>query len=95
MAKARPSQPSPSALGRAAWPQGAVREAAQGFWWCGDTYRAVYTVEFAGVVYVLHAFEKKSRKGIATPKSDLDLVKRRLTRAKEDYEQWQGTQTSK
>jgi phage-related protein len=61
----------------------------------GDTYRAVYTVEFAGVVYVLHAFEKKSRKGIATPKSDIDLIKRRLARAKEDHEQWQSTQTSK
>ena len=61
----------------------------------GDTYRAIYTVEFAGVVYVLHAFEKKSRKGIATPKSDLELIKRRLARAREDYEQWQGTQISK
>jgi phage-related protein len=70
-----------------------VLEVVDGFH--GDTYRAVYTVEFAGVVYVLHAFEKKSRKDIATPKSDLDLIKRRLARAKEDYEQWQGTQTSK
>lgn len=61
----------------------------------GDTYRAVYTVQFAGIVYVLHAFEKKSRKGIATPQSDLDLIKLRLARAKEDYEQWQNTQTSK
>ncbi|NDU79303.1 type II toxin-antitoxin system RelE/ParE family toxin, partial [Actinomadura sp. DSM 109109] len=40
----------------------------------GDTYRAVYTVRFAGVVYVLHAFQKKSKRGIATPKADLDLV---------------------
>ncbi|MEQ1897482.1 MAG: type II toxin-antitoxin system RelE/ParE family toxin [Vicinamibacterales bacterium] len=61
----------------------------------GDTYRAAYTVRFAGIVYVLHAFEKKSRTGIATPKSDLDLIKRRLARAREDYEQWQDTQTSK
>jgi phage-related protein len=60
----------------------------------GDTYRAVYTVQFAGIVYVLHAFEKKSRRGIATPKPDLDLIKLRLARAKEDYEQWQNTQTS-
>ena len=55
----------------------------------GNTYRAVYTVRFAGVVYVLHAFQKKSRRGISTPKSELDLVERRLRRAQEDYEQWQ------
>lgn len=60
----------------------------------GDTYRAVYTVQFAEAVYVLHAFQKKSRKGIATPKSDIDLIKRRLARAKEDYEQWQKGRTS-
>ena len=36
----------------------------------GDTYRAVYTVRFAGFVYVLHAFQKKSKSGIATPKKD-------------------------
>jgi phage-related protein len=57
----------------------------------GDTYRAVYTVRFAGAVYVLHAFQKKSKHGIATPKRELDLIERRLTRAKEDYEQWQGS----
>lgn len=51
-----------------------------------DTYRAVYTVRFRDVVYVLHAFQKKSKKGIATPKADLDLIKRRLKFAKEDYE---------
>jgi phage-related protein len=44
----------------------------------GDTYRAVYTVRFADVVYVLHAFQKKSRKGIATPQQDIDLIKARL-----------------
>lgn len=54
----------------------------------GDTYRAVYTVRFAGVVYVLHAFQKKSKRGIATPKPELDMIERRLKRAKEDYEQW-------
>ena len=51
----------------------------------GDTYRAVYTVKFAGVVYVLHAFQKKSKKGIATPQRDIDLVKARLKRAEEHY----------
>ena len=61
----------------------------------GDTYRAVYTVRFEKAVYVLHAFKKKSRKGIATPQSEVRLIKRRLTRAKEDYEQWQASQKSK
>ncbi len=51
----------------------------------GDTYRAVYTVRFAGVVYVLHAFQKKSRKGIATPRREIDLIKARLKRAEEHY----------
>jgi len=54
----------------------------------GDTYRAVYTVRFVGAVYVLHAFQKKSRHGIATPKAELDLIEHRLKRAREDYEQW-------
>ena len=55
----------------------------------GDTYRAVYTVRFAGAVYVLHAFQKKSKKGAATPKRDLQLVTERLKQAKKDYDQWQ------
>ena len=55
----------------------------------GDTYRAVYTVRFAQIVYVLHAFQKKSKRGIATPKSELDLIEQRLKRAKEDYAEWQ------
>ena len=54
----------------------------------GDTYRAVYTIRFAQAVYVLHAFQKKSKRGIATPKAELDLIDRRLKRAREDYEQW-------
>ena len=44
----------------------------------GDTFRTVYTVRFASAVYVLHAFQKKSKSGIATPHSDIELVKRRL-----------------
>lgn len=48
----------------------------------GDTNRAVYTVRFAAIVYVLHAFQKKSKRGIATPKSELDLIEQRLKRAK-------------
>jgi len=51
----------------------------------GDTYRAVYTVRIAEIVYVLHAFQKKSKKGIETPKSDRDLIKLRLRLAEEDY----------
>jgi phage-related protein len=51
----------------------------------GGTYRGVYTVRFAGVVYVLHCFQKKSKRGIATPQADLDLVKQRLAMAAEDY----------
>jgi phage-related protein len=54
----------------------------------GDTFRAVYTVRFARAIYVLHAFQKKSRRGVATPKAELDLISQRLKRAKEDYEQW-------
>ncbi len=51
----------------------------------GDTYRAVYTVKLAGVVYVLQAFQKKSKQGIATPKQDIQLIEGRLKRAKEHY----------
>ena len=47
----------------------------------GDTFRAVYTVRLAGRVYVLHAFQKKSKTGIATPKAEMELVRRRLKRA--------------
>ena len=43
----------------------------------GDTYRAVYTVKLAGVVYVLHAFQKKSKQGIKTPQADVNLIKQR------------------
>lgn len=50
-----------------------------------DTYRAVYTVNFSELVYVLHAFQKKSKKGSVTPKSDIELIKRRLNAAQEDY----------
>ena len=44
----------------------------------GNAYRAVYTVRYADAVYVLHAFQKKSKKGIATPKAELDLIEKRL-----------------
>ncbi|WP_332873731.1 type II toxin-antitoxin system RelE/ParE family toxin [Pseudomonas syringae] len=47
----------------------------------GDTYRAVYTVKFGTAVYALHSFQKKSTKGIETPKHDIDLIKLRLKEA--------------
>jgi phage-related protein len=47
----------------------------------GDTYRAVYTVKIAEKVYVLHCFQKKSTKGIETPKQDMDLIRERLKAA--------------
>jgi phage-related protein len=52
----------------------------------GDTFRAVYTVRFADVVYVLHAFQKKSKTGIKTPQDDVNLIAERLKRAQADYE---------
>jgi phage-related protein len=53
----------------------------------GDTYRAVYTVKFAGAVYVLHAFRKKSKKGIKTPPAEMEVIKRRLEAAEEHHEE--------
>lgn len=47
----------------------------------GDTWRAVYTVRYPEAVYVLHAFQKKSKHGIATRKSDLDVIRQRLIEA--------------
>jgi phage-related protein len=44
----------------------------------GDTFRAVYAVKFPRAVYVLHVFQKKAKRGIATPQRDLNLVRRRL-----------------
>jgi phage-related protein len=59
----------------------------------GDTYRAVYTVRLAGRVYVLHAFQKKSKHGIETPRGEIDLIKRRLKRAEEVHAAWLERQT--
>jgi phage-related protein len=53
----------------------------------GDTYRAVYTVKFTGVVYVLHAFQKKSKRGSATPRHDIELIKQRLKTAERHYQE--------
>jgi len=58
----------------------------------GNTYRTVYTVRFESAIYVLHAFQKKSKKGIKTRQEELDLVERRLNRAAEHYEDKYGHQ---
>ena len=52
----------------------------------GNTYRAVYTVRFSGVIYVLHAFQKKSKKGIETPKRNIDIIGARLKLAEAHYQ---------
>lgn len=57
----------------------AVLEIVSNF--AGDTWRGVYTVRYAEAIYVLHTFQKKSKRGVATPKKDLDLIKRRLAEA--------------
>ena len=49
----------------------------------GGTFRAVYTVRYATAIYVLHVFQKKSKRGVATPQRDIDLIKTRLKRAEE------------
>lgn len=54
------------------------------------TYRAVYTVKLGDAVYVLHAFQKKSTRGIATRKEDIELIEQRLKQARAHYEQEYG-----
>lgn len=54
----------------------------------GNTYRAVYTVKFAGVVYVLHAFQKKSKSGVRTPPEEIAKVKTRLKQAEKHHAEW-------
>ncbi len=58
---------------------GGVLEIVENF--DGDTYRAVYTIQFAGTVYVLHVFQKKSKRGSETPGPDAALIRRRLAEA--------------
>lgn len=53
----------------------------------GDTWRAIYTVRFQDVIYVLHAFQKKSKSGGATPQKELDLIRQRLLAAERDYKE--------
>ena len=58
----------------------------------GSTFRGVYTVKFAGAVYVLDIFQKKSKKGAKTPPRELDRIQRRLRAAEKHYEQWRRSQ---
>jgi phage-related protein len=54
----------------------------------GNTYRAVYTVKIAGAVYVLHAFQKKSKKGSKTPPEEIEQVSAHLKEAAEHHAEW-------
>jgi len=56
----------------------------------GNAWRAVYTVRFQDAVYVLHVFQKKSTKSIATPTREIDLIKRRLAEAERDHRERQN-----
>lgn len=55
-----------------------------------DTRRAVYTVRFADTIYVLHAFQKKSKRGIETPKMEMELIQQRLIAAERDFSERQN-----
>jgi len=52
-----------------------------------DTYRAVYKVKFGDFIFVLHAFQKKSKTGIKTPKKNIDLINQRLTQVKRIWQE--------
>ena len=54
----------------------------------GGTYRAVYTVRFAEAVFVLHCFQKKSKRGVATPKEDMNIIHGRLKVAEAFVKEW-------
>jgi phage-related protein len=53
-----------------------------------NAYRLVYAVKFRRAVYVLHTFQKKSKKGIATPRVEIEIVRQRLKAASLHYEEW-------
>jgi phage-related protein len=55
-----------------------------------DAYRAVYTAHFENAVYVLHVFQKKSKSGIATPRHEIELIRRRLAEAERHYRERQN-----
>ncbi|UUO17938.1 type II toxin-antitoxin system RelE/ParE family toxin [Dolichospermum heterosporum TAC447] len=80
---AQHGQKHPDAKPLKGFPESGVVEIVDDF--DGDTYRAIYTVKFKGVIYLLHSFQKKSKHGIATPQQDIDLVRKRLKTAELDY----------
>lgn len=61
----------------------------------GNTFREVYTVRYEEVIYVLHIFQKKSKRGIATPKEEVELIKQRLKWAEALYKEHYGKKKSK
>ena len=79
----------PSAKPLKGFKGGGVLEVVENF--DGDTYRTVYTVKLADVLYVLHAFQKKSKQGITTPKQDIDLIAKRLKLAQKHYSEKYGS----
>lgn len=56
----------------------------------GGTYRAVYTIKFKEAVYVLHAFQKKSKRGKETPREEMEVIKKRLKIAEQEHKAWQN-----
>ena len=76
---AQQGQTDPSAKPLRGFGGGSVLEIVAGQ--VGGTWRAVYTVRYPEAIYVLHAFQKKSKRGIATPKKDMDLIRHRLADA--------------
>jgi phage-related protein len=61
----------------------------------GNAYRAIYTVRFRDIVYVLHVFQKKAKSGMATPKAEIEVVKRRLKAAETEYREWRKSEAGK
>lgn len=61
----------------------------------GNTYRAVYTVKFVGVIYVRHAFQKKSKSGVKTPAQEIDRIRSRLKEAQKHHAEWVEQQKRK
>lgn len=61
--------------------------------YASDAYRVVVAVQLGKRIYILHAFQKKSKKGIATPQRDVDLIKKRYAEARELADEYEKTQT--
>jgi len=62
--------------------------------YASDAYRVVLALQIGKRIYVLHAFQKKSKKGIATPKRDVDLIKKRYIEAQELEHEWEKTKSN-